>query len=542
MLERYSIKAKLTAVTVFVIVSLFILTLMQLSDLKKELLHSKEMMLKTQIDTVCSLSEFYVKEAKEGRISEAEAQEAAKRAIKHLRYNGDDYCFILDTNVRGVMHPIKPQLDGTDLSGIEDPNGVKLFVEFARVAKTQKEGFVRYMWSKPGKEEPQPKLSYVRLFEAWGWIIGSGVYIDEVEEEFFPIAVGTISGVGVLSLILFLAIIAIRGSIVSKLSRMQNMAQELASGNGDLTKRIEVAGDDEAARTASSINAFIATTREILEKVKASSHESSTIASELSTTILSIGHAAEDQAKIVSQTTSDSDQMKEAMERSVQEAQRVREKAVSALQMLQDAKSALDRTIEQLNSTVHVEMEINDRLNSLSQEASQVKEVLNVIADIADQTNLLALNAAIEAARAGEHGRGFAVVADEVRKLAERTQKSLVETNATVNVIVQSIMDITEQMNHNARRIDQLSHESEKVNDQTETASGALADTVSAIEKLSSDTQHNADTTELIIRKIGEINVLSSSNAHNVEDIIGGAKHLQEMTEQLIAQLSVFRT
>jgi methyl-accepting chemotaxis protein len=234
--------------------------------------------------------------------------------------------------------------------------------------------------------------------------------------------------------------------------------------------------------------------------------------------------------------------MKEAMKASAAEARSVREKAVGARENLQEAQSALHNTIEQLSLTVQMEGEINDRLNSLSQEASQVKQVLTVIADIADQTNLLALNAAIEAARAGEHGRGFAVVADEVRKLAERTQKSLVETNATVNVIVQSINDITDQMNHNTKRIESLVEASAEVNDHTETAVDALADTVNAIEKLSNDTQTNAATTESIIKKIGNINELSTSNARSVEEIAAAAEHLHQMTEQLTAQIAVFRT
>ncbi|MDP3292808.1 MAG: methyl-accepting chemotaxis protein, partial [Sulfuricurvum sp.] len=259
-------------------------------------------------------------------------------------------------------------------------------------------------------------------------------------------------------------------------------------------------------------------------------------------TTLAIGRAAEEEAKIVTQTTVESDKMKEAMKSSALEAQSVREKALGARENLQEAQSALHNTIEQLSHTVQMEGEINDRLNSLSQEASQVKQVLTVIADIADQTNLLALNAAIEAARAGEHGRGFAVVADEVRKLAERTQKSLVETNATVNVIVQSINDITDQMNHNTKRIETLVQASADVNDHTETAVLALADTVTAIEKLSHDTQNNAATTESIIQKIGNINELSTSNARSVEEIAAAAEHLHQMTEQLTAQISVFRT
>jgi len=330
-------------------------------------------------------------------------------------------------------------------------------------------------------------------------------------------------------------------SITRSISRLEEMVLNVAK-NRDFTHTAIIEGHDELAQMSRNVNDLVNTLRQAFQGIRSASSENLSVSAELSATTLAIGRAAEEEAKIVTQTTVESDKMKEAMKASAAEAQSVRNKAFGARETLQEAQSALTNTIEQLSLTVQMEGEINERLNSLSHEASQVKQVLTVIADIADQTNLLALNAAIEAARAGEHGRGFAVVADEVRKLAERTQKSLVETNATVNVIVQSINDITDQMNHNTKRIESLSEASAEVNHHTETAVVALADTVSAIEKLSTDTQNNASTTESIIQKIGNINELSTSNARSVEEIAAAAEHLHQMTEQLTAQISVFRT
>ena len=330
-------------------------------------------------------------------------------------------------------------------------------------------------------------------------------------------------------------------NITHSIARLEETIQAVAQDR-DFTRSTKVEGNDELSHMSHKVNDLVSVLRQAFQGIRSASSENLSVSADLSATTLAIGKAAEEESKIVAQTTNESDRMKEAMKASAAEAKVVQEKAIGARENLQEAQSALHNTIEQLSLTVQMEGEINDRLNSLSQEASQVKQVLTVIADIADQTNLLALNAAIEAARAGEHGRGFAVVADEVRKLAERTQKSLVETNATVNVIVQSINDITDQMNHNTKRIESLVEASAEVNDHTETAVSALADTVQAIEKLSNDTQTNAATTESIIQKIGNINDLSTSNARSVEEIAAAAEHLHQMTEQLTAQISVFRT
>jgi len=276
---------------------------------------------------------------------------------------------------------------------------------------------------------------------------------------------------------------------------------------------------------------------------KNTAHENASVAEELSSTSLEIGKRAEEEANVVAQTTQEAKVVAVQIQEASEQAQEVKEMTLKAQNSLSLAQKLLGETIAQLEATASAETQMNERLNHLTTDAAQVKSVLEVIGDIADQTNLLALNAAIEAARAGEHGRGFAVVADEVRKLAERTQKSLLETNATVNVIVQSISDISGEMNVNAKRITDLAEFSDKVTIQTQDAVSVLGQSVFATEGVVRKAEQNVKLiNESVVDKMGTINTLSSSNARSVEEIAAAAEHLARLAGNLSNTLSQFKT
>jgi len=311
----------------------------------------------------------------------------------------------------------------------------------------------------------------------------------------------------------------------------------------DLRICIETGSKDEINETMQSVNVLLSDINNALSLAKNNAMENASVATELSSTSLQIGQRAEEEAHIVTTTALSAKHVGDEITQASDETQKVEKVILKAQTSLSQAKNLLDQTVQHLNEAEQVETQINDRLSHLSSEAQQVKIVLDVIGEIADQTNLLALNAAIEAARAGEHGRGFAVVADEVRKLAERTQKSLVETNATVNVIVQSIGDISGDMNSNVKRIHKLSSFSTQVTLQTDEAVEMLEESVAVIENVAKIAQVNARLIESdVIQKIESINELSSSNARSVEEIAGAAEHLSKLSETLSHTLSEFKT
>ena len=509
LLRNIRIGYRLFIVIAIAALGTLILSLLTLSEFFNSSYAERQVKAQQLVEVSYSLLSSYHKIYQSGGMSEEDAKKQAISDIRDLRYGDGDYFFIIDHTPSLIMHPIKPELQGKNLDQAADPSGKRLFREMVDIVESQGSGFVDYLWPKPGHDDAVEKVSFVKGFEPWGMIIGTGIYLDDLREQQYAFLWRYVLIVTLLSLplvsILILIILSIRQPLVETLSAMEN----IAAGEGDLTLRLNDQGKDELSLLATRFNQFLMRTQNTIKEFKDASEQLNGVAQTMHSAVISNSQVNEQQkiethstASAITEMASSTDEIAKNAQQAADATASGLEKATRGSQDINTSMSGLSQLSEEIGATKQV-------VSELKENSAKIGSILDVIRGIAEQTNLLALNAAIEAARAGEAGRGFAVVADEVRGLATRTQESTDEIQTMIEQIQNGVEGVTNS-------VDKVYDYSQETQSTAETAKGMLSEVNQAMQEITNEITQIATATEEQSSVANEI----SENTHNIADLV----------------------
>jgi methyl-accepting chemotaxis protein len=437
---------------------------------------------------------------------------------------------------------MKPELNNTDLSDFKDPNGKKLFVAFVDVVKVKKEGVVPYLWPKPKFDKPVNKISYVKGFEKWNWIIGTGIYIDDVAETFWVIAIkiGSISLVGIV--LLFLIIFVIVKSIEIPLLNTTLAMDDIANGEGNLTKRLNTHGRDEISRLSYAFNDFVSKLQSIIIVLKKSSSSIVTAAAkllEVYTANHSIIEQQQNQTHSIATAITEMSATIREVSKNAQDAAKAANQANTEAKCSKEIVSVTTQSILSLANAVEQSSTV---VNKLEDKSKAIESVIDVIQSISEQTNLLALNAAIEAARAGEQGRGFAVVADEVRTLATKTQQSTQEIQKIIEELQSGSKEAVHVMADNILKTKATVEKALKATESLDKIVEAVNTIHNINDQIASATEEQSVVAHDIDQRITDISKLAENTSAFGEKVNALSTELKQLGEIFGSGMQQFKT
>ncbi|WP_420476258.1 methyl-accepting chemotaxis protein [Noviherbaspirillum sp. ST9] len=513
-LQSMSIARKLGMLTVSAVLGIIVLAALFLYSERSLILDERKTSVRQSVETAHGLLAHYEQLASKGVLGQEEAKRQAMQAVKALRYGGNEYFWINDMHPKMVMHPIKPELDGKDLSENKDPTGKRLFVEFVDTVKASGAGYVFYLWPMPGKDQPVQKVSYVKSFAPWGWVIGSGVYVDTVDAAVIArvqkFSVGTL----VLATVLAAICLLIARGLLRQLGGEPEYAAEVTRRieQGDLTVDIVLKqGDNNSLLHA--IKGMRDSIASIVTQVRTGTDTIASASSEIAAGNLDLSARTDQQASSLEETASSMEELTSTVKQNADNASQANGMARSAAEIALKGGMVVSQVV--------------DTMSSINESSKKIVDIIAVIDGIAFQTNILALNAAVEAARAGEQGRGFAVVAAEVRSLAQRSATAAKEIKALIG-------DSVEKVNAGTRYVNDAGDTMQEIVDSVKRVTDIMGEITSASREQSAGI-------EQVGLAINQMDEATQQNAALVEQAAAAAASLQEQAHSLKEIVRLFR-
>ncbi|WRC13734.1 methyl-accepting chemotaxis protein TlpB [Helicobacter pylori] len=483
---------------------------------------------------------------------------ARKMALDYFKRINDDkvmiYMVVVDKNGVVLFDPVNPKTVGQSGLDAQSVDGVYYVRGYLEAAK-KGGGYTYYKMPKYDGGVPEKKFAYSHYDEVSQMVIAATSYYTDINTENQAITEGvgkvfsentTKLFLWILTVTIALAVLTLiyaKLRIVKRIDGLVLKINAFSHGDKDLRAKIEIDDrNDEISQVGRGVNLFVENARLIMEEIKGISTSNKTSMDKLVQIAQETQKSMKDSSTTLNSVKNKATDVASMMNTSIEQSQGLRKHLIETQGLVKESKDAIGDLFSQIIESAHTEEELSSKVEQLSRNADDVKSILDIINDIADQTNLLALNAAIEAARAGEHGRGFAVVADEVRNLAGRTQKSLAEINSTIMVIVQEINAVSSQMNLNSQKMERLSDMSKSVQETYEKMSSNLSSVVLDSNQSMDDYAKSGHQIEAMVSDFAEVEKVASKTLADSSDILNIATHVSGTTMNLDKQVNLFKT
>ncbi|MBP2658285.1 MAG: chemotaxis sensory transducer [Firmicutes bacterium] len=552
----------------FVLISCFYI----IPKTKENIYLQKDIQIKNNVEIAHSTVEYYYTLSKSGVMADQEAQERAKEVISKMRYGSDGYFWIDNDQYINLMHATKPETVGQNRSNTQDAKGnymVKNYIEGALQHKDS--GYYSSFWfPKPNETEASMKRGYVKLFQPWGWIICSGVYIDDVEKAI----AGEINGIIMINvLLMFISLVFAylfsRKTIVAPLQNIIEKIREIANSGGDLTQRIQVSSKDELGELAGTVNDMTQNLAQLIrqvalttEQVSASSEEltasasqSSEVANQIAAVLTEVAAAADQQYSTTNHVVEIVENMSQSVQQAVHNTKLAAERSEQTAKAAQEGVISIKATIGQMNDIERTVINSAGLVDKLGDRSKEIGQIVSTIANIANQTNLLALNAAIEAARAGEHGKGFAVVAEEVRKLAEQSETASEQIRQLISEIQQdtekavhamdegtlAVKQGTENINATGDTFGEIATLVNHVTDEIQRTVAAIHDIAEGAKQVASSMEVLDGVSDKTASKTQTVSASTEEQTASIEEIAIASDALSQLAEKLQLEIVKFK-
>jgi len=518
----------------------------RLSQQENQMRNAYDVSIKNQVEIIVSELDGINEQVEKRLITKAQAETLAAGVIRNAKY-GDSGYFWADTldGVNVVLLGNK-DVEGKSRIDLEDKFGKKIVKDFIEMAKKDGEGYSDYYFPRPGEDEALPKRGYIKLYEPFGWVIGTGNYVDDIDafiadEETVVRSeinkVVTILGGSILLVLIFgtVGAFVMSNSISKPILALAELVDKTAKLNikDDHGYDYLVNYKDERGIIAKSIANLRIVLRDLIkemhvdsDRLTASYNELNVIVKDgregieaVTSTVADFAKGATEQAEDAQHAASNMSNLAEEINLSVRSAEELRGYTGEIIENNAEGVKLIRDLSEKFKSTAEANKMLNENVGTLTVKSSSIVQITNTIQQIAEQTNLLALNAAIEAARAGEAGRGFAVVADEIRNLAEETSKSTLQIDQIIKEILSEIKETEGNMKNANEAVDISAEVLVQVKSSFEAIENSMVSTINQLDNITKSIQTVDRNKDLAIQSIDGISAVTEENAAASEEI-----------------------